>query len=247
MRASFGNGGWVQIEAVDLPGPLYVRVRDVDGRLRISEFYLDSSPGSGVIEHADLQDIPLRQTEAFLNHHADEVRARIDLPSPDLSVYASYFSTWFGNWHRHLSEGNWVVASLIAQRLPPGQKRGAVLKTDIAGEETLATGEDMESAGPDALPVMKVPRTRRISETKWRDVETTFRLTSGPVDGLTDAFLADVARAYASAVARGERPNAAIRDQLGGEEKVPLKTVQRWVYTARQRGIMPRGTKGAPG
>lgn len=70
-----------------------------------------------------------------------------------------------------------------------------------------------------------------------------FRLERGPSEGLTDDFLGDVARAYAAAVARGERPNVAIAEQVS----YPLKTVQRWVYTARQRGIMPRGSKGRPG
>lgn len=71
-------------------------------------------------------------------------------------------------------------------------------------------------------------------------VEREFRLSHGPVEGLTDDFLRDVARAYRAAQARDERPNKSIAEQTG----YPLKTAQRWVYTARQRGIMPRGEKG---
>jgi hypothetical protein len=67
-------------------------------------------------------------------------------------------------------------------------------------------------------------------------------LLTGPTDGLTDDFLRDVARACAAAVGRGERPNVAISKQVG----YPLKTVQRWVFTARQRGIMPPAPRGAP-
>ena len=69
------------------------------------------------------------------------------------------------------------------------------------------------------------------------------RLEALPADGLTDEFLARVARAYSAAVARGESPNRTIADDVGA----PVKTVQRWVYTARQRGIMPAGRRGAVG
>jgi hypothetical protein len=56
----------------------------------------------------------------------------------------------------------------------------------------------------------------------------------------TDDFLRDVARAYAAAPARGERPNRAIAEQVS----TSLWAVQRWVYTARQRGIMQPGRQG---
>lgn len=75
--------------------------------------------------------------------------------------------------------------------------------------------------------------------------EAPFELSpDGPREtGLTDAFLRDVARAYAAAVRRGESPNVALARQTG----YALKSVQRWVFTARQRGIMPRGSRGRPG
>jgi hypothetical protein len=83
------------------------------------------------------------------------------------------------------------------------------------------------------------------SRTQWKNIRDSedYQLSTGPTDGLTDDFLCDVSRAYAAALARGERPNVAISEQVGH----PVKTVQRWVYLARQRGIMPRGRQGAPG
>jgi len=92
----------------------------------------------------------------------------------------------------------------------------------------------------DEIRPVKRARASRMAP-RFDDAE--FRLQRGPTDGLTDGFLRDLARAYAAAVARGERPNVSIAEQVG----YPLKTVQRWVYTARQRGIMPRGSKGKPG
>lgn len=63
-----------------------------------------------------------------------------------------------------------------------------------------------------------------------------------PEDGrLTDEFLSDVARAYDTAIARRESPAVAI----GRAVDVSPRTVHRWVYTARKRGIMPpAATKG---
>lgn len=88
-----------------------------------------------------------------------------------------------------------------------------------------------------------VPRAR---ERRGGELEPDreFRLTSGPgSDGLSDDFLRGVARAYAAARTRGEKPNVSIAEQAS----YPVKSVQRWVYLARQRGIMPRGQRGKVG
>jgi len=63
-----------------------------------------------------------------------------------------------------------------------------------------------------------------------------------PADGrLTDQFLTDVARAYDAAVARRLAPANALGELAG----VSPRTVHRWVYTARQRGLMaPATSKG---
>jgi hypothetical protein len=221
MKGSIGYGGWVGIDGLDLPGPLYLRFRDDAGRLRISELYLDASRGSSVIETQDVRGLPIHWLEAFINYYEEHVRRQIAFPAPDLSTLASYFRTTFVNFNEPLAEGNWVVGCLASQLIPPGEER--------------ATTEH-------GLPVMRVPHARR----QWkgvREADVSFRLTSGPTEGLTDEFLHDVARAYAAAVARGEPPNVAIHEQTG----YPVKTAQRWVYTARLRGIMPRGRKGAAG
>jgi hypothetical protein len=73
-----------------------------------------------------------------------------------------------------------------------------------------------------------------------------FVLSDGPPDGrLTDEFLQDLARAYTAATTRGERPNKAIEQSLGG--LYPVRTIERWVYTARKRGFLPPTRKGAQG
>lgn len=187
MRLSIGNGGWVGIDGLDLPGPLYVRVRDVGGRLRVAEFYLDASDGADVINTADLH-LPLARIEAMINRGGDAVRARADLPSPDLATLASYYATTFGK----VTEGDWVAESFASQQIPRGVNSG-----EVGG-----------------VRVKRVKRSRR----KWegvRDDEREFRLASGPTEGLSDEFLRSVARAYTAAVMRGERPNKAIAEQTG--------------------------------
>lgn len=236
MRASFGNGGWVAVDDVGLPGPLYLRMSEVDERLRVTELYIDATGGQVTIDAKDLRDLPITQIEEFINIHADRVLARMSVAAPDLSTLASYFSTLFSNQARQLAAGNWVVASFASQQLPDGVKWAAVQGKDLLTEEDAERAEG-------APRVMRVERAPRSEWQGLRESDREFRLSAGPTEGLTDDFLRDVARAYTAAVLRGERPNVAIAAQTG----YPLKTVQRWVYTARLRRIMPRGQQGRTG
>jgi hypothetical protein len=100
---------------------------------------------------------------------------------------------------------------------------------------------------------VNVTRSQRRTANKWRGLrhaDSDFRLSpeDWPTDGLTDDFLSQLKRAYLAALSRKEHPNASIKEQLGGDPmKVSLKTVQRWVYTARQRGIMDPAPKPGVG
>jgi hypothetical protein len=60
-------------------------------------------------------------------------------------------------------------------------------------------------------------------------------------DGLTDYFLRHVAAAYSAAVASGKQPGP----ELARQADRPVKTVHRWIYTARKRGIMQAGRPGS--
>jgi 8-oxo-dGTP diphosphatase len=63
----------------------------------------------------------------------------------------------------------------------------------------------------------------------------------GP-EGLTDEFLRHVAAAYRVAVASRKQSGAELAAQAG----VPVRTVHRWVYLARQRGFLPRAARRRP-
>lgn len=220
VRMSPGNAGWVAFDDIDLPGPLYLRFRDDGGRLRVAELYLAAETGG--LASQDVSDLSLNAAEALVNEYADLVRSRMNLPGPQLDVLASHWATTFGDIERQIAEGHWVASSIASQFLPRGRVRGKSEK---------------------GTPLYRVRHAARSKGWVVRETDVDFRLKSGPARGLTDDFLTDVKRAYAAAVARGERPNKAIAEQTGYQPK----TVQRWVYTARQRRIMPPGRRGVTG
>ncbi len=65
----------------------------------------------------------------------------------------------------------------------------------------------------------------------------------GP-EGLTDNFLDQVRRAYYAAIGSGTRP---LVPALAKSAGVSPRTIERWVYEARRRGVMPPGQRGARG
>ena len=235
MQWSYGEGGWVAVDDVGLPGPLYVQFRQAERRLEIAELYLDGS--AGAISSPALRSVPISELEAYVNADdsafAERWRARLHEPGPDLSTLASYYAGVGTPRHeaREVDGGNWVAASFAAQRNLPDPD--ATTRPPLRSKQTYLTEKETR--------VFRPGRARR----RWEGIgpDDQYRLEAGPSQGLTDAFLHDVARAYSAAVARGERPNVAISDQTD----YPLKSVQRWVYTARQRGIMPAGRRGRVG
>lgn len=68
-------------------------------------------------------------------------------------------------------------------------------------------------------------------------------LSTPPGGRLTNEFLRDVARAYAAAVRDRKRPAEELARQAG--PGVSPRSVQRWFYIARQRGIMDPVRPGA--
>lgn len=63
-----------------------------------------------------------------------------------------------------------------------------------------------------------------------------------PEHGLTDEFLRHVAAAYVAAVGAGRNPAPELAAQSGR----PVRTVHRWIYTARKRGLLPAGRNARP-
>lgn len=64
-----------------------------------------------------------------------------------------------------------------------------------------------------------------------------------PEGRLTDEFLTDVADVYRWVVATGQAPAPAIAEM----SSTPVRTVQRWIYEARKRKILPPARPGRAG
>jgi hypothetical protein len=223
MTISVGWGGWVEVSGLDqMPGRVYLRLRPDDrGRLRVQEFYLDSSEDVG-LSVSDLRRVPIGQVETICNEEGLISPNRLNTPAPDLSTYASFYASSFGNYREDRVRSNWVHLAFLSQF------DEAVLVREGYGD--VARGRPRK-------PTKRKPRPRT--------APPDLRLRHGPgTDGLSDAFLEQVAAAYYSALRRGERPNVTLANDSGQN----VKTVQRWIYTARKRGVMdPPPKKGTAG
>lgn len=247
MRMGVGNGGWIAVDGIGLPGPLYLRMARRDDRFRAVELYIDAQAGPAAIEVRDLRDLPLAEIESVANSAADALDQRLAYPAPDLSTFASYFASTI-SLSLGIERGNWVAFAFASQHVAA---HGATTGVSIRAQRKLATGSDAQAAlaaDPSLQRVQVVGKSKDAWDVRQSDKD--FRLESGPTSGLTDDFMRDLARAYLAAIERGERPNRAICDQLKGDQQhdaYPLRTVQRWVYDARKRGFLPPGVKGRVG
>ena len=226
MRVSYGNGGWVRVDGIGLPGPLYVRfAADERGRWRAVEIYIDGHDTP--LSTAMLRQLRLDLLEAAVLQY-DNMAARSQTAGPDLHrLAAHYASTWgrsaYDGQHcetcggpikgvrgRILALRNWVAESWFAQFPDSGIRQVPLPR------EPRALDAELEE-----LPAIEPPAGHR----------------------MTDDFLRTVARAYALAALKGLAPAPAIAELAG----VSPRAVHKWVYTARKRGIMPPGTRGRVG
>lgn len=90
FRIPLNGGGWVTLDASDegIPGLLYLRLTDVDGRLRVTELYVD---GRGApIQQGALRYFPLGELEDWLaeGKNGETIRRALLYPEIDLSPEA---------------------------------------------------------------------------------------------------------------------------------------------------------------
>ena len=125
------------------------------------------------------------------------------------------------------SQPPWLSASLLAD-VPLHRIDRAVMLSDVfrAGLLEQLDAEvpaDLDSAFRRAYK--ETPRTP---------------LERPPRNQLDDEFYGKVALAYRKAVAGGHPP----LDTLAADSGIPRGTISRWVATARERGFLPKTTKG---
>lgn len=129
VSVSVGNGGWVRWDFAedDHAGSGLLRFVDERGRLRPAEMHLDWVPSQRTLGR-----LPVSSLEAWANDPADElgrnIRSRLDVPGPLLTVAASYYATTFGDQ----APATWVRDMLWSQisdpAAPPSVKPTRALK-----------------------------------------------------------------------------------------------------------------------
>jgi hypothetical protein len=92
----------------------------------------------------------------------------------------------------------------------------------------------------DSFEVQAGARPVKVERRPKTPTRPTIQRLSRPFDGITEDFLRHVAVAYARAVEDGLSPAI----ELAAQADVPVRTVHRWVYIARQRGVMPPAARG---
>jgi hypothetical protein len=218
LSFSIGKAGWVRFaprDGVDV----YVRfIANERGRLVAHEMFIDST-GDGPITLAMLREVPIDEIEAALN--SDRMSYDLIATPADGGLDVPVGGPAAGS-------NVAVLASHYAHAFNPRREPATWVE---------AAGRALTEGVAVARQVHRAPGRRRADS---------YRLRSGPgPDGLTDNFLARVARAYAAAIARGEPPNKTITEDLG--PGTSPRTVERWVYEARKRKIMTAARMGARG
>ena len=117
---AYGNGGWVRVERDGMPGVLYLRLVQADGRWQVREMYLECGEGEE-IRARDLRELPLAAIVALALSHREHLRP--DTAGPDLGTLASNYAEGFGRKVTH-----WVAESMRdptenrkLRKRPPGR------------------------------------------------------------------------------------------------------------------------------
>lgn len=165
-QISAGNGGWVLFQSLEPDITAWVRFSDRNGRLVITELYLVDD---NRLETDSLRALPLGRIDAWVNGEAaDEVRASLDMPSPDLRRAATYWATWL-NPEKERNQ-HWVTDMLAAQVKGSGVRQAPMGK--------VAPVEPVESL-PDAA--LDVPAGGDYGDDFYREVAWLYQLLARAV------------------------------------------------------------------
>ena len=228
---SFADAGWTRYDATGLP-PVYLRwIPNDRGRWLARELFIDATENEPITA-AVLGRIPVSALEAFVNGDKptrERLASHLELSSAlggpargsNVAVLVSHYDTHFGPPTTD-QPTNWVALAWLSTY------------PQLIDQET---GKKVDNP-------FKIKK-RRQSTRREAQLDADYRLTSPPgPDGLSDDFLSRVRRAYVAASLRGDPPNKTIAADVHASPR----SVERWVYEARKRGIMPparaRGARG---
>lgn len=160
----FGNGGWVQVEATNVPGTLALRFApNESGRLKVRELYLDAGAD---LEGAHLRSLPLAMLEGVVNEERHQVLQRLEVPSAaaGIATLAKHLGTTFGKQARH-----WVAAAYWAQFAGASGSR-----PPAEGKFELTTGTVVYPSKDDRPRVTRPGTREGFTDAFYADVATAY-------------------------------------------------------------------------
>lgn len=137
----------------------------------------------------------------------------------------------------YIDGGGEPIQAGALRRLPLGlaEHEGAITREMFPSLMIPSSGQQaLDLSGPAAAFFATIDSVSARIRGGAPKPEADFTL-SAPQDGLTDAFLSDVGKAYHVAVKRRLPPATELARQAG----VSVRTAQSWIYKARKRGLMP--------
>lgn len=115
--------------------------------------------------------------------------------------------------------------------------------SDVAPPSLDSLDEFFEATAELADPAHRIPSGTFVGSRTDDETPSHLPIITAPQGRITDAFLEDVAQAYRWHVGAKNAPAPAIAESSG----IPVRTVHRWIYEARKRGILPPARTGRAG
>lgn len=163
---SLGNGGWVRYQTSRRPGlVLYRRYADRDGRLAAVEMYLETIDETTVLGAEFLRSIDLGRVDAWANGLAEQIRAAMGVPAPDLRRAARHFGTRWGTRGGKPRRPHWVADMYWAQVPGSGVPQPPLPKVEPLEEAVL----------PAVDVTLDVPPARPYGDAFYRQVADIYR------------------------------------------------------------------------
>lgn len=173
---SFGNGGWARYRSPALPAPVMIRFADRAGRLVPVELYVDA--GDGQVDAKLLRTLPLGRIEAWVNRADSPLRARLEIPGPDLRRLAGHYA-----WGSFGKATHWVARSMAAQIRGSGEAQAPLAKPPPALVE--------EEAPPPGWFHLEVPTGRDHGDEFYEELADRYGVAArwhrGPAGVLAEA------------------------------------------------------------
>lgn len=248
MDATMGSGGWAELhgDGLGLPGRVYLRFTEVDGRHRVTEFYID---GRGEpIQPGSLRKFALGSIEDWLGGE-DWLAITSGSVAVDLSRLATHYRTQVPQGGRGSSGYSGRTCECcgaplrgdetwLKRRTEAMARQGREFKEEPVTDWIELSLLAQLAAAYEHAELIPIRQAAELPKPRGADAVSEPIILADPPGGLTDAFLHDVAVAYRAAVSQGRTDPAVAIAELPSVT-YGVRTVHSWIYKARKRGLLP--------